>query len=224
MHTSCTCCNVCAGRRHVTKKYEGQLHLQQASAQQAVNPLAFLSQVPSNAVRPAAVATQRPLHNVSHRCTSAQPNPLDIPFSTLYSQHKRQYGNPAAAEDPAQAETYNPAHTLDPWAEAAVKQPEHNHVSHMPVSAANPQLLQYGAPKYVPAMPPAAQLQAATPTAGGFQEEVCIICWDKKPTWLCIPCGHLAMCAGCSAAVKDRTVLCPVCQQGIRALNEVFFV
>lgn len=52
-------------------------------------------------------------------------------------------------------------------------------------------------------------------------ETLCIICWDVKPSWMCVPCGHIAMCRACSQAVKEETNACPVCQQAIWVLQEV---
>ena len=53
-------------------------------------------------------------------------------------------------------------------------------------------------------------------------KSLCIVCWERKPSWICVPCGHLAMCKSCSQAVKKKTNICPVCQQAIRALHQVY--
>lgn len=54
-------------------------------------------------------------------------------------------------------------------------------------------------------------------------ESLCIVCWASKPSWMCVPCGHIAMCRPCSQAVKEQTNVCPVCQQAIDSLQQVFF-
>ena len=55
------------------------------------------------------------------------------------------------------------------------------------------------------------------------EQSLCVICWDRAPSWLCVPCGHLALCKTCSQAVKEKTNVCPMCQQTIQCLHEVFF-
>ena len=54
-------------------------------------------------------------------------------------------------------------------------------------------------------------------------EGLCIICFDVKPLCMCVPCGHIAMCKACSQAVKEQTSACPVCQQAIKSVQELFF-
>ena len=56
------------------------------------------------------------------------------------------------------------------------------------------------------------------------RQGLCVVCWDSKPSWVCVPCGHLAMCKACSQAVKEKTNTCPVCRQLIRSINQVFLV
>lgn len=52
-------------------------------------------------------------------------------------------------------------------------------------------------------------------------ESLCIVCWGIEPSWMCVPCGHIAMCRACSQAVKEQTNVCPVCQQAIVSLQEL---
>ena len=52
--------------------------------------------------------------------------------------------------------------------------------------------------------------------------DACVICMDADKDWLCLPCGHLAMCGECSARVKRQTRRCPICQQNIRRIVQVY--
>lgn len=54
-------------------------------------------------------------------------------------------------------------------------------------------------------------------------ESLCVVCFDVKPLCMCVPCGHIAICRACSQAVKEQTSACPVCQQAIQSVHEVFF-
>ena len=172
------------------------------------------------------VTAQQPLHSYD-RC-GRQTHPSGMPLLHSHKQLKMSNSMPSAAA------------SLEPCCEsecgevedAATRAPVCNHLTigpaltelSMPIATADPTLPAAGSilPRYVPAMPTDMQPTAAKPR--GNQGRVCIVCWDKTPTWVCAPCGHLAMCGGCSVAVKERTGLCPVCQQHIRALNEVFFI
>ena len=53
---------------------------------------------------------------------------------------------------------------------------------------------------------------------------VCVVCMDAGKDWLCVPCGHLAMCKVCSARVKHQTGRCPVCQKKIKQVLQVYKV
>ena len=52
--------------------------------------------------------------------------------------------------------------------------------------------------------------------------DACVVCMDGDKNWLCLPCGHLAMCGACSARVKCQTGRCPICQQSIQQVVQVF--
>lgn len=54
--------------------------------------------------------------------------------------------------------------------------------------------------------------------------DVCVVCMDAGKDWLCVPCGHLAMCKACSARVKHQTGRCPVCQKKIKQVMQVYKV
>lgn len=52
--------------------------------------------------------------------------------------------------------------------------------------------------------------------------DACVICMDAGKDWLCIPCGHLAMCGQCIAQVWAQTRRCPICKQPIRKVMQVY--
>ena len=52
--------------------------------------------------------------------------------------------------------------------------------------------------------------------------DLCVICMSANKSWLCVPCGHLAMCGPCSAKVKSQTGRCPICREHIREVIKVF--
>ena len=45
----------------------------------------------------------------------------------------------------------------------------------------------------------------------------CVVCLCEEPEVLCIPCGHLALCAACAALVlrSREPALCPVCREQV---------
>lgn len=54
--------------------------------------------------------------------------------------------------------------------------------------------------------------------------DVCVLCMDASKDWVCIPCGHLALCGRCSARVKLVSGRCPICKQAIEKVMQVFRV
>lgn len=46
----------------------------------------------------------------------------------------------------------------------------------------------------------------------------CVVCMDANKDWLCMPCGHLAMCGACTARVSHQTGHCPICKQYIQQI------
>jgi len=54
----------------------------------------------------------------------------------------------------------------------------------------------------------------------------CAICFEDKPQMVCLPCGHVCICEGCSKElVRLRKTLCPICRKAFvdgQQLN-VFF-
>ena len=41
--------------------------------------------------------------------------------------------------------------------------------------------------------------------------DACTICLDKPVDSIMIPCGHMAVCAGCSEDLRDKK--CPICNK-----------
>eukprot|EP00483_Globobulimina_turgida_P009036 UN09054 len=37
----------------------------------------------------------------------------------------------------------------------------------------------------------------------------CIVCMDNERLYVCIPCGHLCLCAKCKQLINKK---CPICQ------------
>jgi len=204
----------------------GRAHHQQQQQQQPqspVNPLTFLFQMHSGSIEPASSTAQQPRHSYTDRHARGQPDPSGMPL--LHSHHQLKMSN----STPSAAASLEPGGCYEADSggieDTASRAPVCNHVTKgpaptgpsMPIATADSALPAGGSslPRYVPAMPTGIQTAAAKPR--GNEGKVCIVCWDKTPTWVCVPCGHLAMCGGCSVAVKERTGLCPVCQQDIRA-------
>ena len=50
----------------------------------------------------------------------------------------------------------------------------------------------------------------------------CVICMHVIKEWLCVPCGHLAMCGPCIAKVKRQTGRCPICRRRITQVVRVY--
>jgi len=50
------------------------------------------------------------------------------------------------------------------------------------------------------------------------EEELCVICLDKKKEILLLPCKHLCLCSGCSSSVSD----CPLCRLAIASKTTVY--
>ncbi len=202
----------------------------------SVNPLAFLSLIhPAVTIGPAQQHMAGPTYPPA---SSPQTDPCVTRPPCVGSQQKKKSGKPNVNKIGNLAEATSPV--LGGSEEAATDMTgpleessctlgftstydavDNAHVfhfglAHMPVKPSDPKPPTRSLPRYVPAMPP-------NPKPNRTQEKLCVVCWAQRPTWVCIPCGHLAMCKGCSVAVKEKTGKCPVCLQGLRALNEVFF-
>ena len=67
------------------------------------------------------------------------------------------------------------------------------------------------------ALPP---LQDGDAAAGKAHSNECIICFDAPRNVVFTPCGHLACCGKCAAALEHR--LCPVCRAPVEKIINVF--
>jgi len=58
-----------------------------------------------------------------------------------------------------------------------------------------------------------------------FFNEKCIICWDKLPRHIYIPCGHFGVCTDCKIKMNESPHLngCPYCNNESSELHEIFF-
>ncbi len=175
----------------------------------------------SGITEPASTTAQQSLHSYTDRDAWDQPDPSGMPPLHTHNQLKMINSTPSAAASlkpggcfEAEYDEVEGAATRAPVCKDVTKGPAPTGLS-MPIATADSALSAGGSrlPRYVPAMPTVIQPAAAKPR--GNEGRVCIVCWNKTPTWVCVPCGHLAMCGGCSVAVKERTGLCPVCQQDI---------
>lgn len=50
-------------------------------------------------------------------------------------------------------------------------------------------------------------------------ELTCVICLDKKPTMICIPCGHMCLCESCKSQMTKKR--CPICNQPVKNIYKV---
>lgn len=49
----------------------------------------------------------------------------------------------------------------------------------------------------------------------------CIVCMDRPPNVVLVPCGHFCMCRYCALIVQERTNDCPYCRRLIRRVHTV---
>lgn len=52
-------------------------------------------------------------------------------------------------------------------------------------------------------------------------DELCIICLEKKVSHACIPCGHLKYCEKCVKIIVDRNE-CAVCRSKVQSVYKIF--
>lgn len=70
------------------------------------------------------------------------------------------------------------------------------------------------------AHPPAAAAGGAA--AAAVRE--CLICYDRPPDTILLPCGHLSFCSQCvDTAVAAVRGVCPLCKRAVTSTNKVFF-
>ena len=51
----------------------------------------------------------------------------------------------------------------------------------------------------------------------------CVVCWSGFKSHLCVPCGHLCLCAACSD-LEDPLAHCPICRTDITEIIKLFSV
>lgn len=51
----------------------------------------------------------------------------------------------------------------------------------------------------------------------------CVVCWSGFKSHLCVPCGHLCLCAACSD-LEDPLAHCPICRTDITEIVKLFSV
>ena len=52
--------------------------------------------------------------------------------------------------------------------------------------------------------------------------EQCVVCLVEAKSHLCVPCGHMCLCAGCVDAADAVTNGCPICRVAVREIVRVF--
>ena len=74
------------------------------------------------------------------------------------------------------------------------------------------------APRLLQPRPP-----PSTPPPGVFENdaEKCIICFTNIRTKMCVPCGHVCMCAGCASVWIRLKGTCPMCRDHVTSTTEV---
>jgi len=77
--------------------------------------------------------------------------------------------------------------------------------------------------QHTPATKPAETVAVPSGQQEG-EQEMCCICMARAVDSVCIPCGHICMCTACGEALRFRGHDCPLCRQGIRAVQKVYLV
>ena len=163
-----------------------------AAAQSPVNPLTFLFQMHSGITEPASTTAQQSLHSYTDRDAWDQPDPSGMPPLHTHNQLKMINSTPSAAASlkpggcfEAEYDEVQGAATRAPVCKHVTKGPAPTGLS-MPIATADSALSAGGSrlPRYVPAMPTVIQPAAAKPR--GNEGRVCIVCWNKTPTWVCV--------------------------------------
>ena len=65
-------------------------------------------------------------------------------------------------------------------------------------------------------------LPISTPADG--EDELCVICWERKYTHTCVPCGHMCACKECGDKLIASHAKCPVCREEVAIVMQVFRV
>lgn len=59
------------------------------------------------------------------------------------------------------------------------------------------------------------------PTGGPVGDPECVVCNDKSPTHVIVPCFHMCLCQDCVSPI-EKTGNCPICRGEIKSINKVF--
>lgn len=54
------------------------------------------------------------------------------------------------------------------------------------------------------------------------EEEACVVCLSRRKSYVCVPCGHLCLCAGCARDFTGAGNTCPLCRKPVGSLMKVF--
>ncbi|CAH9118871.1 unnamed protein product [Cuscuta epithymum] len=53
-----------------------------------------------------------------------------------------------------------------------------------------------------------------------YDGKVCVICYDKRRSWLFVPCGHCATCSSCTKRIiEGKAKTCPFCRGFIHTVS-----
>lgn len=58
------------------------------------------------------------------------------------------------------------------------------------------------------------------PDGGEDDGDLCRVCFGETIDVVLLPCGHLCICSGCAAKLRDR--LCPICRAKIKRVTQVY--
>lgn len=59
------------------------------------------------------------------------------------------------------------------------------------------------------------------PVGGPVGNPECVVCTDKSPNYIIVPCFHLCLCQDCAPPI-EKTGNCPICRGEIKSINKVF--
>jgi hypothetical protein len=53
------------------------------------------------------------------------------------------------------------------------------------------------------------------------EKEICVVCMENPRTSICVPCGHVCMCAGCAEVLMQGNGICPLCRVKITKITKL---
>ena len=56
------------------------------------------------------------------------------------------------------------------------------------------------------------------------EEELCIICMEKKIDTLIRPCNHMNLCHKCAGDLRSQSMVCPICKERMDSFVKLKFV